>query len=124
MRPVENANVILVGTRLGTVSNKDGGFELNVPVEKKITIKVSHVQFLSKKTTLKLENGEHIDLEIQLFIPTLDEVEIRYKEQGTSPIDSINTIDAASISLPSSNIEGLLPALGFGVSQNNELSAG
>ena len=124
MRPVENANVILVGTRLGTVSNKDGGFELNVPIEKKITIKVSHVQFLPKKTTLKLENGEHIDLEIQLFIPTLDEVEIRYKEQGTSPIESINTIDAASISLPSSNIEGLLPALGFGVSQNNELSAG
>ena len=63
-------------------------------------------------------------MQIQLAIPTLDEVEIRYTEQGTSPIESINNIDAATISLPSSNIESLLPALGFGVSQNNELSAG
>ena len=124
LRPVQDANIIITGTRLGTISNKDGGFKLNVPIEDKFTLKVSHVKFLPKKLTLKLEKGEQKEIQIQLAIPTLDEVEIRYREIGTSPIESINNIDAATISLPSSNIESLLPALGFGVSQNNELSAG
>ena len=124
LRPVQDANIIILGTRLGTISNKDGGFELKVPIEGKFTIKVSHVKFLPKKIPLKLEIGEQKEIQIHLAIPTLDEVEIRYKELGTSPIESINNIDVATISLPSSNIESLLPALGFGVSQNNELSAG
>lgn len=124
MRPVENANIIVLGTRLGTTSNADGGFELKTPIKEKFTIRVSHVKFLPKKTTLTLKEGEAREIQIQLAIPTLDQVEITYREPGTSPIESINAIDAASISLPSSNIESLLPALGFGVSQNNELSAG
>ena len=31
LRPVQDANIIITGTRLGTISNKDGGFELNHP---------------------------------------------------------------------------------------------
>ena len=39
--PIENANIILTGSRLGTISDKYGKFTLHVPSEKKINLKIS-----------------------------------------------------------------------------------
>ena len=122
--PIENANIILVGTRLGTVSGKNGKFSIIVPSQKKITLKISHAKFLTKKQTFFLDSSEVKDIQFELSIPTLNEVEIEYQERGSSPIEFIRPLDAASLSIPSANIESLLPSLGYGVSQNNELSAG
>ena len=124
LMPVADANIILTGTRLGTISDQKGEFSLNVPTEKKITLKISHAKFLTKKESFNLNSGEIKIIQLELSIPTLKEVEINYQDRGSSPIEFIKPIDAASISIPSANIEGLLPALGYGVSQNNELSSG
>ena len=51
-------------------------------------------------------------------------MEVEHKDIGGSPIELIPSIDVTNIALPSSNIESLLPSLGFGVRQNNELSSG
>ena len=53
--PIENTNVFLEGTEYSTVTNTDGTFEINVPSEKRICIKISHVNFFSKKKCLTLK---------------------------------------------------------------------
>ena len=123
-KPVENTNVFLDGTEYSTITNTDGTFEINVPSSKRICIKVSHVNFFSKKKCLTLTPGEVHRMQFNFKTPILDVLEVDYKDPGTSTIQKINSIDAASISIPSSNIENLLPALGYGVKQNNELSSG
>ena len=50
--------------------------------------------------------------------------EVEYVDPGSSPTELLPTIDAANLALPSSNIEGLLSSIGYGVRQNNELSSG
>ncbi len=122
--PIENANIILTGSRLGTISDKYGKFTLQVPSEKKINLKISHAKFLTKKQSFFLSPAEIKNIQFELSIPTLNEVEIEYQERGSSPIEFIRPLDAASLSIPSANLESLLPSLGYGVSQNNELSAG
>ena len=43
--PIENANIILVGTRLGTVSGKNGKFSIIVPSQKKSPLRSHMLNF-------------------------------------------------------------------------------
>lgn len=50
-QPVSNANLIIPGTNIGTVSAENGGFSLSVHNSGTITIKVSHIGYITSTQT-------------------------------------------------------------------------
>jgi len=103
-------------------SKKDGSFKLELTKDKKLTIYFSHVNY--KPIEKKISTKNNLNLNIKLKGKTLQTLEVEYVDPGSSPIELLPTIDASNIALPSSNIEGLLASIGYGVRQNNELSSG
>ncbi len=53
-KPIANANILVTGTNLGTVSGDDGSFTLHFPKADKVLIQVSHVGFTSTSQTLNI----------------------------------------------------------------------
>ena len=120
--PVENANIIVQKTNYSTISDKKGNFEISLPFNQKFTIEISHVNY--KKTYKKINYNSNQTLNFKLKNKVLKTMEVEYKDPGSSPTEILPKINAANISIPSSNIEGLLSSIGYGVRQNNELSSG
>ena len=120
--PVENANIIVQKTNYSTISDKKGKFEISLPSNQKFTIEISHVNY--KKTYKKISSNSNQTLNFKLKNKVLKTMEVEYKDPGSSPTEILPKINAANISIPSSNIEGLLSSIGYGVRQNNELSSG
>ena len=120
--PIRDVSVIELSHSKGTTSNDKGEYQLNIPTEKKVSIYFSHVNY--KKVEKKISAKSDIELHVKLKNKTLKTLEVEYVDPGSSPIELLPTIDASNVALPSSNIEGLLSSIGFGVRQNNELSSG
>ena len=119
---IKNANISIEETAYKTNSNINGEFDISFDTLSKITVQISHVNFkrFSKKINLNINKYYVFKLKSKV-LKTLD---VEYKDPGSSPIELLPTIDATNMALPSSNIEGLLSSVGFGVRQNNELSSG
>ena len=120
--PIEDASIIIKDQNKGVSSKKDGSFKLELTKDKKLTIYFSHVNY--KPLEKKISTKNNLNLNIKLKGKTLQTLEVEYVDPGSSPIELLPTIDASNIALPSSNIEGLLSSIGYGVRQNNELSSG
>ena len=120
--PIEDASIVIKDQNKGVSSKKDGSFKLELTKDKKLTIYFSHVNY--KPLEKKISTKNNLNLNIKLKGKTLQTLEVEYVDPGSSPIELLPTIDASNIALPSSNIEGLLSSIGYGVRQNNELSSG
>jgi len=121
--PVVNANINAPTVNKGTVSDEKGEFKLSIPKKDKIQLEISHVNFkkINKKYNL---TDDPLVISIKMKSKVLKTFEVEYVDPGSSPTELLPTIDAANLALPSSNIEGLLSSIGYGVRQNNELSSG
>ena len=123
--PVRDVNIVVVGTNLRTVSNFRGEFELVVPANKKIIIKISNVAYSSKKVTYKLSPNEVKEVNIKMNYKSLGVVDVEGYKPTHGTIERWgNPIKPSEIAVPSGNLENTLQFSQFGVSQNNELSAG
>jgi TonB-linked SusC/RagA family outer membrane protein len=69
--PVSNASVIVKGTRVGTVTNTDGGYSLNVPVNAK-TLVISSVNMQSQE--IKIAAGNEYSLSLKPVETNMEEV--------------------------------------------------
>jgi len=123
-QPVVDANIKLLGTTRGTVSDKYGKFKLTVPANENFTIKYSSAQYWNKRSSYKLSIGEEKEVRITLNFKTLDEHTLTYKDPGTGAIEHFDIIPPSEMAGIGENIEQTLKFGNFGVSQNNELSAG
>ena len=68
--PVIGANVAVVGTTIGTITDVNGSFSLNVPAG--ATLKVSFIGY--KDVTIKITNQQNLDIVLQDDSQALDEV--------------------------------------------------
>ena len=121
-KSIENANITVQDPSRSTSTNLNGVFSLAFQKELKFTIEITHVNF--KKITKKINLSSDQNYVFKMKNKVLKTLEVEYKDPGSSPTELLPTIDAANMALPSSNIEGLLSSVGFGVRQNNELSSG
>lgn len=69
--PVTNASVIVKGTRVGTVTNTDGGYSLNVPINAK-TLLISSVNMQTEE--IKIEAGNEYSLTLKPVETNMEEV--------------------------------------------------
>ena len=73
--PLEFASVYLIGTTIGTYTNRDGSFILETP-NLSDSIAVSEVGFIMIKKKLTKENFNHLEFELQQNVASLSEVSI------------------------------------------------
>ena len=72
--PVENANIYIENSTIGTVSNKDGNFVLVVPPSKvRDTLVISSIGFKSFRTAIQ-DFDETMDVFLEEDVASLDEV--------------------------------------------------
>lgn len=123
-QPVVDANIKLLGTNKGTATNEKGEFSLTVPANEKFSIKYSSAQYWNRKLNYMLTPGENKKVRIILNYRTFDEHVVTYRDPGTGAIEHFDIIPPSEMVGPGESLEQTLKFGNFGVSQNNELSAG
>ena len=122
---IEGVNVSIIGSSIGTSTNKEGNYSLAVSANRKQSIAFSYIGFNTEKIELPmLKKGQDYILNIELNTShiKIDDVNIEDKQIRNSTFDKV---DSKHISvLPTSNggVEGLIKTLP-GVSSSNELSS-
>jgi hypothetical protein len=89
-KPISNTHIINLTTKVGTVSNEDGAFQ--IPVKEGDWLQISNIQFITKKVKIKKGNLKEQSLLIHL-IPVenkLEEVVIKKKLKGFLSLDRID----------------------------------
>jgi TonB-dependent starch-binding outer membrane protein SusC len=69
--PVSNVSIVVKGTRVGTVTNTDGGYSLNVPVNAK-TLVISSVNM--ETVELKIDSADDYSLTLKRVETNMEEV--------------------------------------------------
>ena len=121
---IMNANISPKGLPGGTISDKKGDFELQIPAGKKITLYFTYIGFETETIDLFLKPGERKEIRQTLTQTTTSLPSIEVKDQRLKT-NTFNRIDPKTISLiPSANagIEDLVKTMP-GVSSHNELSS-
>lgn len=122
-QPVSDCGIFVNGTSIGTTSNNKGKYILKVPANTELTIKFSTVEYWNKKIKTSVNKGETKTINVTLNFKTLQTIEVEGQEKEIT-IDKIPSIPPSAISNPAENVEQTLQFSGYGVSSNNELSAG
>lgn len=122
--PVPQASVSIASLQLITYSGSDGSYELQVPADTKLEVRVGHVAFADMKRTLTLSSGENLVWNVSLKVrdigPGAEVLGTRNRDPGVSALDPKVTRFVPS---PLGNVESLLIGE-IGVSIRNELSSG
>jgi hypothetical protein len=121
---IVNANISLSGLPGGTITDKKGNFELQVPAGKKITLTFSYIGFETGTLDLTLNPGERREIRQRLVQTSTSLPSIEVKDQQLRT-NTFNRIDPRAITLipsASAGIEDLIKTMP-GVSSHNELSS-
>ncbi|MFZ5939710.1 MAG: carboxypeptidase-like regulatory domain-containing protein, partial [Bacteroidota bacterium] len=123
-QPVSLANVTLLGTQVGTMTNEAGYFELNVPAEKSYTLVFSCVGYRSQQYALKLEANERKrwDAVMVTDINALQEVSVSVRQERASNFTRIDVESLNYVPSTGGKVEAVIKSQA-GVSSNNELSS-
>lgn len=121
---LELSNVTVKGYPIGTLTNKNGYYELELSENTNYTIVYSRVTHKVFEQNVVLQPGESRKINVLLETKTeqLQEIEIEDKQVRRSPISRIDPKIITLIPDASGNFEGVLKTQ-IGVSQNNELSS-
>lgn len=123
-RPVELANVSILNIPGGTITNKQGEYQLAVPANKEFTVVISFIGYKSQRKKLKLKTGEH--RKFNTLLPTettmLPDVIVEDQILRSSTLTPINPKTATSVPSISGSVESLVKTMP-GVASNNELSS-
>lgn len=113
---VIGANVAVVGTTIGTITDVNGSFSLNVPAG--ATLKVSFIGY--KDVTVKITNQQNLDIVLQDDSQALDEVVVvgfgtQKKVNLTGSVSVVNAEELASrpVSNVTQALQGLVPGMNF-----------
>lgn len=119
-------NIILKSNRsIGTISNFDGQFEVDIP-EGKQTLIFSHIQYEIREFDISILENESQQLQIRLFSKSiiLDDVEVTGKQERDAIVPATRIDPKSAQNLPSAfgDFNKVLLTLP-GVAGNNELSS-
>ncbi len=123
-KPVELANVTVKDTRIGTVTDKRGYYNLTVPAGKKITVQITFVGYQTTSKTLFLKAGEKrtVNFTPKKITTNLPGFEVRDEKLRTENLVRLSPRDAKVSPSIVAGVEGIIQSLP-GVASNNELSS-
>ena len=122
-RGIELANVYLKGTTVGTVTNKNGYYDLLFTESDSVTIVFSMVGYQTiEQRLLPQKDVLNINVELPSDAEALEEIEVRGIRRQLGQMDHIDAQTSRVLPDASGSIESLLITFA-GVTQNNELSS-
>jgi hypothetical protein len=120
--PIEDANVYIKEfNNLGTTTNKNGYFELNIKNKPNVTVVISHVEYTDTAVKVNLTATQEITVLLSRKIRNLPDVVITEKVESKINIEKLDPKIVNIIPDASGGIEATLKSLP-GVSKTNELS--
>ena len=119
--PIEKVS-IRFGTQ-GTVTDKQGNYQIRIPINESVKVTFSHVSYKTITKTFFEKNRNVIRYSPTLILKTeqLDEVVIKDRKKEATGITTIDVKKAQNIVGPNAGVENVLMTLP-GVNNNNELS--
>lgn len=122
--PVDLANVTLLGTQVGTMTNLDGSFELKVPAGRSYTVVISCVGYRTKQFAVRLGEDETRNQDISLLrdVRSIREVSVNARQERGSTFQRIDVEDLNYMPTTTGKVETIIKSQA-GVSSNNELSS-
>jgi len=122
--PIAFANVSIKGTQIGTVSDGEGNYSMQIAVNKNITILFSFTGFITREEKVFFAQAEKTELNISLLqnIQDIEEIEIIDNKFRNENISRLNPNLVIKIPNASSGIESLIKTFA-GVASNTELSS-
>ena len=122
--PVEFASVSLQGTQVGTMTEPDGSYTLEVPSGRSYTVIISCVGYRTKQFAVRLGAGESRQQDIALLrdIRALREVSVSARQERGSTFQRIDVEDLNYMPTTTGRVETIIKSQA-GVSSNNELSS-
>lgn len=123
-QPIELANISVMGSGEGTMTNERGTYEFTVPSGRNLTVVISCVGYESQQTYIALEPGERkkMDIRLKQDVTSLEEISVSARQDKATTFQRIN-VDALTY-MPSTtgSLEAIIKSQA-GVSSNNELSS-
>ena len=122
--PVELANVTLMGTSEGTMTQSNGSFTLNVPAGHSYTVVVSCVGYRTEQFAIRLQPGETRErrITLQRDIRSLKEVSVSARQERASTFQRIDVEALNYMPTTTGRVEAIIKSQA-GVSSSNELSS-
>ena len=122
--PVEFANVALQGTQVGTTTNPDGSFTLEVPSGRSYTVIISCVGYRTKQFGVRLDAGESRQQDISLLrdVRSIGEVSVSARQERGSTFQRIDVEELTYMPTATGRVETIIKSQA-GVSSSNELSS-
>jgi hypothetical protein len=122
--PIDLANVALLNSREGTMTTKNGYYEISIPSQKYMVLVISCVGYDSHREYITLEPGERLELSVVLKqdVTTLSEVSVSARQERASTFQRIDVADIEYMPSTTGKIESIIKSQA-GVSSNNELSS-
>jgi hypothetical protein len=123
-KPVDLANVSVIGEKNGTISDNKGKFRLAIPAGKEVVIGITYIGFADKKYPITLKEGEERDINFQLtpISTDLPGFEVKDEKLRTESMVRLNPKDANVVSSLTGGVADLIKTLP-GVSSSSELSS-
>ena len=106
--PLPGVNIVIVGTSLGTITDIDGAFSLNIPSDKSV-LQFSLIGFTTKDVSVKGKTT--IEVTLSEDTQTLDEVVVvgygtQKKATLTGAVSTVSTKELTAT--PTSNVQNML----------------
>lgn len=120
--PVIGANILIVGTEKGTITDSQGKFEmLNVDDSQRIILRISHISHESQEITIEAKQiFTRVILESKTEL--LDEVSVKGDREIDNSLIKLDPKNAEVLTTPFKEFNKILATLP-GVVSNNELSS-
>lgn len=120
---IQNANIQLKTSSIGTISDIKGNFKLIVPIKKSYTIEISYIGYEKKELQINFENvnKDHIII-LNQSINQISEVSVTGTNSQSSNLIKIEKRAIEMLPNLSGNIETVIKSMP-GVASNNELSS-
>ncbi len=121
-RALPDVSVVVVGEATSTTSGSNGGYSLEVPAGRSITLRFAYPGAASVERPLELKSGEHVDLDVTIRSTTINTVVVtdeNLRDAGVDKLDARTSHFQPSLGDVNSLLQGSL-----GVMTRDELSSG
>ena len=120
--PVVAVGIVNLERPIGTATDENGHYRLQVPAGLMLKISFSHTSYHPAQKEIRLQPGETrtVDISLQEAAVQMEEVKVQGTRERGSGYVSISPLEAQSLPSITGGVEGLLMALPGGNS-NNEL---
>jgi len=121
---VDLANIAILNSRTGTMSQADGSYELEVPSDTPLEITISCIGFLPQTTEIMLKKGQRkkIDFVLVQDVRSLDPVSVSARQDQGTTFQRFDVRNLDYMMSTSSKVEDIIKSQA-GVSANNELTS-